>query len=63
MHIYTEVCHKKIPCVAILNKQKFHFFFLSSAKSENRREEQVLSMCGGGDGLITVTGEGGVERV
>jgi hypothetical protein len=30
LYIYTW----KIPCVAILNKQKGHFFFLSFAKSE-----------------------------
>jgi hypothetical protein len=36
-------CHKEIPCVAILNKQKCDYFFLSFAKSESRREEEVLS--------------------
>jgi hypothetical protein len=37
------------PCVAILNKQKYHFFFLSFAKSENRRAEQILPWEVGGD--------------
>jgi hypothetical protein len=28
MYIYiTRKCHKETPCVAILNKQKYHFFF------------------------------------
>jgi hypothetical protein len=33
--------------VAILNKQKCHFFFLSFVKPENRRAEQVLPGVGG----------------
>jgi hypothetical protein len=36
-----------IPCIAILNKQKWHFFF-SFTKSENRRVEQVLPARGRG---------------
>jgi hypothetical protein len=54
LYIYTW----KIPCVAILNKQKGHFFFLSFAKSEKEggtspfwgaetswREEEVGKGC------------------
>jgi hypothetical protein len=38
--IYTWKCHKETPHVAILDKQKWHYF--SFTKSENRRAEQVL---------------------
>jgi RNase P subunit RPR2 len=41
-YIYTWKYHKEIPCVAILNKQKCHFFLLSFAKLENKMVEQVL---------------------
>jgi hypothetical protein len=41
-YIHTWKYHKETPCVAILNKQKYYFFFLSFTKSENRRAEQVL---------------------
>jgi hypothetical protein len=44
---------KETPCVAILNKQKCHFF--SFTKSENRRVEEVLA-----GGLVPVRGR---ERV
>jgi hypothetical protein len=37
-YIYTWNCHKKTPCIAILNK-----LFFSFTKLENRRAEQVLS--------------------
>jgi hypothetical protein len=37
---YTWKCHKETPCIAILNKQKCHFF--SFTKLKNRRAEQVL---------------------
>jgi hypothetical protein len=37
-YIYIWKCHKKILCVAILNKQKCHFF--SFTKSVTRRPEQ-----------------------
>jgi hypothetical protein len=40
-YIFTWKCHKETPCVAILNKQIYHFF--SSTKLENKRVEQVLS--------------------
>jgi hypothetical protein len=40
-YIPTYKCHKEAPCVAILNKQKC-LFFLSFAKSENRKAEQAL---------------------
>jgi hypothetical protein len=40
--MYSWKSHKEIPFVTILNKQKHHFFFLSFAKSENRKVEQVL---------------------
>jgi hypothetical protein len=55
-------CHKETPRVAIVNKQKCHFFFLSFAKSENRRVEQVLP---GGrlGGWYQWEGRGGGERV
>jgi hypothetical protein len=41
-YIHTWKCHKETPCVAMLNKQKYHLFF-SYTKVENRRAEQVLS--------------------
>jgi hypothetical protein len=44
IYIHTWKCHKKIPHVAILNKQKYHFFKFT--KSENRRVEQVLGNLG-----------------
>jgi hypothetical protein len=37
-------CHKKIPCVAILNKKNS---FFSSTKSENMRAVEVLPGRGG----------------
>jgi hypothetical protein len=40
--IYSWTCHKETPCVAILRRQKCHFFFLSFTKLENIRAEQVL---------------------
>jgi hypothetical protein len=40
----------KIPVMAILNKQKCHFFFLT--KSKHRRAEPLLSV-----GLVPVAGE------
>jgi hypothetical protein len=39
---------QETPCVAILNKQKCHFFFLSLAKSENRACLGRLVPVGGG---------------
>jgi hypothetical protein len=51
MHTYMEV-PQETPWVAILNKQKCHFFFLSFAKSENRRAEQALS------GRVDTSGRG-----
>jgi hypothetical protein len=44
LYMYNE-CLKETPYVAILNKQKCHFFpvFFSFTKSENRWVEQVLS--------------------
>jgi hypothetical protein len=36
-YIYTWKCHKETPYVAILTKQKHHFF--SFIKLENRRDE------------------------
>jgi hypothetical protein len=41
---YTWKCHKETPCVAILNKQKYHFF--SSTKSETRRAERGFVLGG-----------------
>jgi hypothetical protein len=48
--------HKEMPCIGILNSQKYHFsfFFFSFRKFENRRVEQVLS-----GGMVPV---GGVRR-
>jgi hypothetical protein len=39
-HLDTWKCYKETPWVAILHKQKCHFF--SFIKSETRRAEQVL---------------------
>jgi hypothetical protein len=36
-YIYTWKCHKKSPCVAILNKQKCGFFFIYKIKGEQNR--------------------------
>jgi hypothetical protein len=43
---------QEIPYVVILNKQKYNFFFLSFAKSENRRAEQALP------GEVDISGRG-----
>jgi hypothetical protein len=40
IYIYIWKCHDKAPCVAILNKQKCHFF---KKKSENKKVKQLLS--------------------
>jgi hypothetical protein len=39
--ITTAKCHKETSFIAILNKQKCHFF-LSLTKLENRRAQQIL---------------------
>jgi hypothetical protein len=39
-------CHKESPCIAILIKQKCHFFLLSFSKLENWRKEQSLPVEG-----------------
>jgi hypothetical protein len=35
-YIYIWKCHKKILCVAILNKQKCHFFSFTKSGGQNR---------------------------
>jgi hypothetical protein len=54
--MYTRKCHKETPRVAILNKEKSHFF--SFTKSENRRAKQALPGVS-----ISVGGRGSGERV
>jgi hypothetical protein len=54
--IYTWKCHKETPYVAILNKQKCHFFFLL----QNQRTRGLNRSCR--EGWYQWRGGGG-ERV
>jgi hypothetical protein len=43
LYIYTRKCHKEIPYIVILNKQKCHFFSsFFFYKIEEQEGEQVL---------------------
>jgi hypothetical protein len=44
MNIYIWRCHKEDPCIAILNKQKFHFFFFYKIL---KQEDGTGVVCGG----------------
>jgi hypothetical protein len=57
MHIYMDVPQGNSLC-SYLKQAKCHFFFLSFAKSENRRAEQVLRGRSWGGGMEEEVGEG-----
>jgi hypothetical protein len=35
-YIHTLKCHNETPCIAILNKQKFHFLFYKNGEQEGK---------------------------
>jgi hypothetical protein len=53
-------CHKETPCVAILNKQKYHLFFPFFCKIG---EQEGGTGPDYGGGQYQWEGEGGEERV
>jgi hypothetical protein len=51
IYIYTWKCHKEMPCVALLNKQKCHFFSFYKIREQEGRTGAVWE-----GGLVPVGG-------
>jgi hypothetical protein len=50
-YIYTWKCHKKTPCIVILNKQKCHAFYKNKKQKGRAGPALEIGTSGKGDNL------------